>query len=468
MATTSFDSAPGASGQKAAGAVLVAAALALWPWTFNVLPDEYMRQFHEKFGEKAFIAEMVEKTSSRNWAQLHNKMDNLYKFDNPDLPTLQPWYNTVHPPTKRFIAKRNPYFHRIDEQGQQLPYIDQVTLNVSGAALVPAKTGAGEVDLQSRGLNFSDYTFLKQNEERSDYDVRLWRTVRGSQLALYPNMTTNDPGWRALNRDVRFRRALSLAIDRSEINQVIYYGLCLEGNNTVLPDSPLYSDENFNAWAAFDPDQANELLDEIGLTERDAEGIRLMQDGRPLEIIVETAGESTEEPDVLELISDTWRQIGVKLFIKPSSRDALRPRIFSGDAVMSVWPGVENGIPSADISPEAFVPIHQHQYQWSKWGNHAETHGKAGEAVDMELPQELMRLQEAWRKAKSAEEREAAWLRILEIHADQVYTIGTVAQVPQPVVVSKALQNVPEEAMYNWDPGALFGIYRPDTFWLKQ
>src|SRR3546814_10137356 len=98
-------------------------------------------------------------------------------------------------------------------------------------------------DLQARGLNFSDYTFLKAAEERSGYQVRLWKTVRGSQLALYPNLNVNDPVWRALNRDARFRQALSLGINRAEINQVIYYGLCLEANNLVLPASPLYKPE---------------------------------------------------------------------------------------------------------------------------------------------------------------------------------------------------------------------------------
>ena len=82
-------------------------------------------------------------------------------------------------------------------------------------------------------------------------------------------MNVKDDVWRKLMRDVRFRRALSLAINRHEINQVIYYGLALEGQNTVLPQSPLYKKEYRDAWARFDLKQANELLDGLGLTERD-------------------------------------------------------------------------------------------------------------------------------------------------------------------------------------------------------
>ncbi|WP_420348227.1 ABC transporter substrate-binding protein [Pelagibius sp.] len=432
------------------------------------VPAHYLKKYHPAYGDQAEIDAAVAAAGARNWAQLHNRLGNMYKATNPDLPTLQPWFNSVRPPSQRFVAERNPYYHRIDASGQQLPYADRFVLSVVGGALVPAKTSAGESDLQSRGLHFSDYTFLKAAEERSGFDVRLWKTVRGSQLALYPNLNVNDPEWRQLNRDARFRRALSLGINRSEINQVIYYGLTLEGNNSVLPDSPLFKEEYRAAWADFDPEKANALLDEIGLTERDSAGIRLMPDGRPIEIIVETAGENTEEVDVLELIADSWKAIGIKLFTKPSQREVLRNRIFAGETIMAMWYGYENGIPTPYTSPEEFVPIHQQSFHWPKWGQHAETNGKAGEAVDMERPERLMALYKDWLYAKSRDEKAAIWQEILEIHAEDVYTIGLVAHVPQPVTVADSLRNVPQEGIYNWDPGAQFGIYRPERFWFDR
>ena len=81
------------------------------------------------------------------------------------------------------------------------------------AALVSAKAGLGEVDLQPRYLRMRDYTFLKNSAKNSGVDVRLWVSGSGSQIALYPNLNTNDEGWRKLFRDVRIRRALSLAIE---------------------------------------------------------------------------------------------------------------------------------------------------------------------------------------------------------------------------------------------------------------
>jgi peptide/nickel transport system substrate-binding protein len=363
---------------------------------------------------------------------------------------------------------RNPFYFKIDQAGHQLPYIDRAIMNVIDSKLIPLKAWAGEADLQARGLSFGDYTFLKEGEGHNDYTVRLWQTVRGSELALYPNLNVNDPTWRELLRDVRFRRALSLAIDRHEINQVIYYGLGVEGNNTVLPQSPLYKDAYRSMWAEFDPDQANRLLDEIGLTERNSQGVRLMPDGKPLQIIVETAGEDPLETDILELIGDTWLQAGIKLFAKPLQREVLRNRVFAGETVMSIFFGLENAIPTPDMSPAEFAPTTQQLLQWPKWGQYYETSGGSGEPIDMADPQRLMDLAAAWHHAGTEEEKTAIWSEMLETYADGVYSIGLVAGTLQPVVVSDRLHNVPEEAIFNWDPGSQFGIYEPETFWFTD
>lgn len=430
-------------------------------------PKHYLQQFHADYQDADTLERLIKDNNARNWVALFKRKGRQYRNDNPDLPTLQPWVNTIAPPSQRFVAERNAYFHRIDAAGRQLPYIDSIILNVAGSSLIPAKTAAGDSQLQSRGLAFSDYTFLKDSEERSQYRVLLWPTVRGSQIAIYPNLNANDETWRTLFRDVRFRRALSLATDRYELNQAIYFGLGLEGNQSVLPGSSLYNPLYRKAYAEFSIDKANALLDEIGLTERNSNGIRLLPDGRPMDIIIETAGENTEEVDLLELIHDSWLKVGIKLYSKPSQREVLRARIFSGEAIMSMWYGYENSVPTPDMSPAEFAPVRQHSYHWPKWGQHHETSGEAGVAVDMEAPKELMALYEEWRAARTRGQRQDVWRRILEIHAEQVYTLGLVAQIPQPIVVADSLRNVPEDAMYNWDPGAEFGIYRPDTFWFE-
>ncbi len=433
---------------------------------FIYRPSHFLKKFHIDHAS----AEEFEANAggARSWAARHNRVDNLYKFDNPALPTLQPWMNVTRPPANRFEAQRNPYYHRIDENGRQLPYIDRIFMSQASAQLIPAKAGSGEVDLQARAIFFNNFPFLKQGEERNDYVTHLWREAKGSHIALYPNLNIDDPGWRSLFRDVRFRRALSMAVDRSLVNEALYFGLAIEGNNTILPDSPLFKDEYQLKWATFDPDESNDLLDEMGLTERNDDGTRLMPDGRPIEIVIETAGESTEETDVLQLITESWAEIGVKIFSKPSQREVFRNRIFAGQTQMAVWTGWENGVPTASFQPKELAVTSQHQYQWPQWGQFYETKGKSGEPVDLPAALELNALYTEWLATNDLEQREEIWHKMLAIHADQVFSIGIVSGVMQPIVVRDGLRNVPKEGIYNWNPGAHFGIYRPDTFWFDR
>jgi peptide/nickel transport system substrate-binding protein len=434
---------------------------------FIYRPAHYLKQFHQKYAEPEKLDALVKDANQRNWAALHNKLDTMYRDDNPDLPSLEPWILKTKPPSDRFIFERNPYYYRVDQTGQQLPYIDRVILSIADSKIIPAKTGAGESDLQARYLRFDNYTFLKASEQRNDFKVRLWRTGPGSQLALYPNLNVNDEVWRGLFHDLRFRCALSLAIDRHEINQVIYFGLAIEGQNTVLPQSPLFEPGYRSAWAKYDVAEANHLLDLIGLTKRASDGTRQLPDGRSIEIIVENSGESTEQSDVLELIRDSWRRVGIKLFAKPSQLTLFRRRVFSGETLMSIDKGIENGLATAAMAPGEFAPTSQQQLEWPKWGQYYETKGTAGEAPDLPSAIRLKELYEEWLVATSEEEHGRVWHEMLQIWAKEVFSIGTVAGVLQPVVVDAKLRNVPEEGIYNWDPGAYFGIYKPDGFWFE-
>ncbi len=431
-------------------------------------PAHYLRRFHPRYVGQEKANAQASAAGSRTWAGLHQKKDEQYRNDNPDLPTLEPWINTTPLPSTRFVLVRNPYFHRVDTAGRQLPYIDRVIVNISEDKLIPAKAGAGEVDLQARYLRFDNYTFLKQNEKRNRYRVLLWEKALGSQMALYPNLNVDDPAWRTLMRDVRFRRALSLAIDRHEINEVVYFGLGVESSNTVLKRSSLFRPEFREAWSKLDLKAANTLLDGLGLTKRDAKGLRLLPDGRPMEVVVDTSGESTEETDVLELVRESWRKIGIALFARPSQREVFRKRVYSGKAMMSVWTGLDNGIPTPEMSPRELAPTLQEQLQWPMWGQYYENNRTGGQAPDMPDALELVRLFDAWRQSADDAEREQIWLRMLAIHAEQVYTIGIVTRALQPVVVSNALRNVPAEGIYSWDPGAYFGFYHTDTFWFDS
>src|SRR3546814_9641034 len=126
-----------------------------------------------------------------------------------------------------------------------------------------------------------------------------------------------------------------------------------------------------------------------------------------------------------------------KLHSWPLRRVVLRNRTWPGQTQSSVWPGFENGLARPAMSPAELAPTSQQQRQWPKWGQYFESGGAAGEPVDMPAARELMDLYRAWRHAGSLPEKEKIWRRMLEIHSDQVFTIGIVSGILQPIVVDR-------------------------------
>jgi peptide/nickel transport system substrate-binding protein len=432
------------------------------------LPAHYLRRFHERHADPVQLQADVRSHRLKDWTALHEQKARLYRNENPDLPTLEPWRNRTAPPAERFVFERNPFFHRVDHKGQQLPYLDRVIINLATGSLIPTKVGAGDSDLQARYLSFDNYTFLKTAEKQKDFTVRLWRNAEGARLAIYPNLNAADPVWRALMRDVRVRRAFSVAINRRDINNVIFYGLAKEGANTMIASSPLSEPAMREAWAQHDPKLANALLDQAGLHKRDWDGVRLLPDGRRAEVTIEGSGEKTDETDSVELIIDNFRDIGIRLFYRSAQRELFRRRILIGETVLSLWQGLDNAIAGPDMEPDALAPSNRGQYQWPRFGQFAETMGRMGDAIDMPEVKELADLLEAWRSSSTREERADIWRRMLNNHAQNVFSIGIVNSTLQPVVASRRLRNVPKDGWYSFEPGAFLGVYRPDTFWLAD
>jgi peptide/nickel transport system substrate-binding protein len=363
---------------------------------------------------------------------------------------------------------RNPYYHRVDKDGQQLPYIDRLVLIPQTKSQIAAAVVAGKSDLQATGLTLADLPALKAAADKGAIRLDLWPSGRGSQLALYPNLNAKDPVWRNLMRDLRFRRAVSLAIDRAAINRGIYGDMARPRANTLLPDSPLFDPDAQKAWSEFDLARAQELLDGIGLKLDKKYGLRRLPDGRLLSLLVATPGSDPSEVAILRLIQDSWRKIGIELMIGATLPSAFQARALDGSTVMSLSDGLANGLATPEMNPGELTPSSEAQLQWPRWGLYESSSGTQGDPIDLPEADKLVELWKTWRDASKEADKTEAWRQIVKINADQIFTIGLVGEVPQPVAVSPLLHNLPERDYYNWEPGAYFGIYRPDSFWLSD
>ena len=431
-------------------------------------PSHYLKPFHARYVGKDAADAKAKALKLRGWPAMHNRLDDNYELNNPDCPTLQAWVPRTRSPATRFRFERNRSYHRVDTAGTQLPYVDSIVMDVASQGLLVAKTNAGEADLMFRGLSMLDIPSLKEGEKAHRYRTSLWPVARGSEIALYPNLTTLDPVLRALNRDVRYRRALSLAIDRRTLNNTLLFGLGTEGNDTIVPESPLFSPELRTLHATYEPAQAARLLDAVGLDRRDGSGTRLMADGRPLEIVVESDGEAEMVLDALLLITEFWREVGIRLITKPQERTNLRRRSVGGLTVMVAAQGLDLAVPTAIMPPTELSPAQAEHYSWPLWSLNVESHGKSGQPCDVAEVRQLLDLDRRWRDTDDAGTQASIWRAMLANHADNTWVIGTVAGALQPVVGADRLINLPKRALYSWEPNAMIGVQRLDEMFFDS
>ncbi|MEE7490082.1 ABC transporter substrate-binding protein [Methylobacterium oryzae CBMB20] len=431
-------------------------------------PSHYLKPYHARYIGKDAADAKAKALKLRSWAALHNRLDDNYELNNPDCPTLQGWVPRTRSPATRFRFERNRSYHRVDTAGTQLPYVDAIVMDVASQGLLVAKTNAGEADLMFRGLMMPDIPSLKEGEAAHRYRTNLWPVARGSEIALYPNLTTTDPAWRQLNRDARYRHALSLAIDRRTLNNTLLFGLGTEGNDTIVSESALFEPEMRTLNAAYDPAQASRLLDEVGLTARDGSGTRLLPGGRALELVVESDGEAEMVLDALLLITEFWREVGIRLITKPQERTNLHRRSIAGVTVMVAAQGLDLAVPTAIMPPTELSPAQPEHYSWPLWSMNVESRGKSGEPCDIPEVQRLLDLDRQWRDTGDAGRQAAIWREMLMNHARNTWVIGTVAGALQPVVGADRLVNLPKRALYSWEPTAMIGVQRLDElFWDK-
>ena len=418
-------------------------------------PSNYMKQFHLKYNPN--VEQEAKDAGHESWEAYYLAMFDLRV--NPERPLMKPWIPTAgskYGSSQVFTAVRNPYFYAVDQQGNQLPYVDrlQYTL-VQDNDILQLKAIAGEIDFQGRHVNLSMFPLLKQNEETGGYYMTIWPANTGAEIGIQFNQQWEGPEAQYF-QDKNFRIALSHAIDRNEINEISYLGQGTPRQPAPAPSEPHYpGDEYAFMWTEYDPDKANELLDAI-MPNKDAEGFRLMDNGERMHIIIDTTPGEGRDTDTMELIAADWEAVGIKSKVNEITRTLLTERREAGEHLVYIW-GYGMGDPA--LSPPADWMGGSHP-QSLLWYN---TNGAQG-VEPPEIVRQLTEMRSQTTQMPLAE-RIALAKEIAKLQLDQLWVIGVTGLSPSNqgvIITSNRLKNVPDVAANAW-------IYRtPSTGFPEQ
>ena len=284
--------------------------------SFMFLPKHYYQHFHPRYVEKEMLSRRIEDLGFISWMEYIEACRRQLIEESVDQPTVDAFQIVERTPTlARYI--RNPYYFKIDPKGQQLPYIDKIDQQIiDNKEVIAAMSATGQLDFSAFELKTQDIPLLKLGEQSGDIRVLIWNRLHSSDVVIQPNYNYPDKRLANLYWDHRFREALSIAINREEMNQIIYFGQGTPSQMTAHPSSAMYDKQFASAYADYDPARANFLLDALGLIDTDGDGLRDYEDGEPLTITLEFVDWETPKGISLELVSIYWREVGIDLRLK--------------------------------------------------------------------------------------------------------------------------------------------------------
>jgi peptide/nickel transport system substrate-binding protein len=336
-------------------------------------------------------------------------------------PTYNPWHITLFGTTS-MEYDRNPYYFKVDSEGQQLPYFDGLySAVVADVEMSQLKVIAGEVDFLREDATIDNLALYAENADKANIRIQLLK-MHVSPTDVCINQTFDDPSWRLVVQDKRFRKALSHATDRPTIIDAVYYG---------------YGEMPVHVPSEYDPGLANDLLDEIGMTERDADGFRLAPDGNPFEVEFLVSQDASDIVPVTELIVENYKEVGVNASFEvvegALNGERWNANLRKARVLWNHWPELWWGA-LWDANPgRGWGRL------WSMWFSDPDT----GEEPPEEVKEFMHHRNQSIVVDGAAREAEiAAWK---EMMYENLYTIVTVERVPYPLIVNKDLRNVPTD-----------------------
>ena len=432
-------------------------------------PKHFLERYHPAYQAREELEDYVEDEGFISWMALMVALRGWSNERAVEVPTLRA-YRVKQRSLTMMRLERNPYYFKVDPEGNQLPYIDAVDAEIilDNSELVTAMAATGQLDFAAFSLRTQDIPLLKLGERNGVAKVLIWKRLHISDVAIQPNYNYADKRLANLLWDRRFRIALSHAINRDEMNDIIYFGRGVPSQVTVHPTSVFYDPANAARYASYDPDYANALLDELGLDDPDGDGLRNYPDGSQLVITMEFLDFETPKAITMELVADYWRAVGVDLRLKLVDRSLQSARAQAGEMQMTLWHADKVMDVLFPLLPDWFVP-HRAGWDiamWNDWARYYQTGGRIGEEPPPVIKQ-IHRWNDQFREATDPTERMIAGRKIVNAASENLWTIGTVGQAPHPMVISRRLKNVPTTGIWGWDNRWTLA-YHPSTWYFDE
>ena len=381
-------------------------------------------------------------------------------------PTLESHIVTSETTEGRtFVA--NPYYFKVDTAGNQLPYInemDEIFVGESEVRLL--KLVNGEVDYKAQALQIDYVPLLMENQEKGGFVVDLKPDITMPTIAF--NVTSEDLEKRKVFGDLKFRQAMSVAMNRDEINEVAMFGLGTPQQYVGFSPTPDFVDPKWEQhFAQYDPEMAKSLLDEIGVVDKDGDGMRELPNGDPLVLNLQVATQGISIK-IVELVGQTWRDVGINNTVKEVTSDEYRSSQSSNQLDVTLW---EKSVPLAVVlgNGEIFIPPYDNYFNMRTamlWGEWVDSNGASG----VEPPEFAKQMMEDIKVFQAAQvgtpESDAAGRKLVETMTSNLLFIGTVKE-QKPIYRNAAMKNVPEfktasYAYYRTYP------YRPAQWFLDE
>jgi peptide/nickel transport system substrate-binding protein len=416
----------------------------------NIYPRHYLEQFHPTYNPDGIDA-LVREAGLPDWINLFENRGGVTEWQfNAERPVLHGWvilndYGTG----TRLVAERNPYFWKVDPEGNQLPYIDRVVFDyLSSPEVLLLRAMNGEIDMMDRRLGTpGNRPVLVDNMEHGDYRLLNVTHSNMNVMLIHLNMNHNDPVKREIFQNKDFRIGLSHAINRQELIDLIYVGQGEPWQAAPHRETPIFNEQLAKQYTEYDVDLANEHLDRAGYAERDSQGFRLGPDGNRISFAVQVVAVATDHVDLLELIRMYWQEVGVDMQVRVIDRDFFYVNTDANEFDAQVWKG-DGGMADALIWPQEYAPVDssvdgaRYATRWARWFN-----DQPGGEEPPDVVKQQMDLYNQLRSVADEQRQFELMAQILEIAADQFYSIGIAlpGDHDRYNVVRNNFRNVPEE-----------------------